>query len=156
MTEAITINATYKTNAHKFTLVNIVGTSGASSIRATNRLQTFAIAAAFVNGETEEVYTWILSETRDAIWPEGSNYTLPSVMVTDNKTALRNAIDVVFPEVQHLLCSWHLWNTMETKLLIASVTLEEYRLRKLEAELLFKAAMSTHSETTFNQKIVEF
>ncbi|OAD03262.1 hypothetical protein MUCCIDRAFT_81263 [Mucor lusitanicus CBS 277.49] len=34
---------------------------------------------------------------------------------------------------------------METKLLIASVTLEEYRLRKLEAELLFKAAMSTHT-----------
>ncbi|KAL9537202.1 hypothetical protein MBANPS3_011988 [Mucor bainieri] len=71
---------------------------------------------------------------RDAIWPEESNYALPSVMITDNETALRNAIDVVFPEVQHLLCSWHLWNTMESKLPIGSIAVEEWRLRKLVVE----------------------
>jgi hypothetical protein len=51
----LTIDATYKTNAHKMSLVNIVGTSNVSSIKVGNNcLQTFAIAAAFVNSETDE------------------------------------------------------------------------------------------------------
>jgi hypothetical protein len=59
-------------------LVNIVGTSNVSSIKVGNNcLQTFAIAAAFVNSETEEAYTWILEELREAVWPADESFTLP-------------------------------------------------------------------------------
>ncbi|KAG2199586.1 hypothetical protein INT47_012186, partial [Mucor saturninus] len=147
--EAITIDATYKTNAHKLSLVNIVGTSNASSIKGGNRLQTFAVAAAFVSNETEQTYNWILQELREAVWPIETNFNLPSVIVTDNEQALKNAIKLVFPESQHLLCSWHLWNTMSTKLAIGKVASAEYNLRIVKAEVEFKAMMSSYNELSF-------
>lgn len=61
------IDATYKANAHKLSLINIVGTCNASSVRVDNRLETFPIAAAFVSSETEDAYTWVLKELRNAI-----------------------------------------------------------------------------------------
>jgi len=151
--EAITIDATYKTNAHKLSLVNIVGTSNVTSVRS-NTLQTFSVAAAFVNSETEESYTWILRELREAVWNDG--HGLPNVFVTDNEKALRNAIDTIFPESQHLLCSWHLWNTMVTKLPIGSVTSEEYNLRRCQAENAFKAIMSSTNEDQYKIAIRDF
>ncbi|KAI9245143.1 hypothetical protein EDC94DRAFT_665381 [Helicostylum pulchrum] len=56
--EAITVDAMYKTNAHKLFLCNV------SSVKGINRLQTFAIAAAFINSETELAYTWIIVDER--------------------------------------------------------------------------------------------
>ncbi|KAG2195514.1 hypothetical protein INT47_002710, partial [Mucor saturninus] len=149
--EAITIDATYKTNAHKMSLVNIVGTSNASSVKGGNRLQTFAVAAAFVNSETEGTYQWILEELREAVWPTETSFKLPSVIVTDNEQALRNAIETVFPESQHLLCSWHLWNTMSTKLAIGKIASVEYNLRIAEAESEFKAMMNSSDLTSFQK-----
>ncbi|KAG2191762.1 hypothetical protein INT47_010578 [Mucor saturninus] len=149
--EAITIDATYKTNAHKMSLVNIVGTSNASSVKGGNRLQTFAIAAAFVNSETEGTYQWILEELREAVWPTETSFKLPSVIVTDNEQALCNAIETVFPESQHLLCSWHLWNTMSTKLAIGKVASVEYNLRIAEAKSEFKAMMNSSDLTSFQK-----
>lgn len=154
--EAITIDATYKTNAHKLSLVNIVGTSNASSVKGGNRLQTFAIAGAFVNNETEQTYTWILEELREAVWPVETNFRLPSVIITDNEQALRNAIDHVFPESQHLLCSWHLWNTMSTKLAIGNVGSVEYYLRLAEAEVEFKSVMTSSTEKSYADAISNF
>ena len=154
--EAITIDATYKTNAHKFSLINIVGISNVSSVRGTNRLQTFAVAAAFVNAETEAAYTWVLEELRNAIWPEEKDYELPNVFVTDNERALRNAIDNVFPESHHLLCSWHLWNTMETKLPIGKVNAVEYRYRRCLAEEQFKAIVGSNKEQQYLDAVSKF
>ena len=51
--EALTIDATYKTNAHEMYLVNIVGTSSVSSIKKGNKLDTFAVAGGFIISETE-------------------------------------------------------------------------------------------------------
>lgn len=154
--EALAIDATYKTNAHKFSLVNIVGTSNTTSDKSSNKLQTFAIAAAFIKSETEEMYTWILEELREAVWPVEITCTLPSVIVTDNERALRNAIASVFPESQHLLCSWHLWNTMETKLPVGTVSGVEYNYRRSLAEVEFKKVMSTSNEEEYKTALSNF
>lgn len=155
--EALTIDATYKTNAHKISLVNIVGTSNTSSIRKENKLQTFAVAAAFVNSETEEIYTWILEELRDAVWSSHlPKTTLPSVFVTDNEQALRNAIESVFPESQHLLCTWHLWNTMSLKLAIGNAPSTTYNFHLAMAEVEFQKAMTTYNEGEFRTAISNF
>lgn len=148
--EAVTIDATYKTNAHKLSLVNIVGTSNSSSINQSNKLQTFAIAAAFVSSETEETYTWVMEALRESVWPTGFGYKVPAVFITDNERALRNTIDIVFPESNHLLCSWHLWNTMSTKLTIGSVCGDEYRLGITEAEVAFKSIVDCRDEKSFD------
>lgn len=154
--EALTIDATYKTNAHKMSLVNIVGTSNVSSQNGSNQLQTFSIAAAFVNNEKEETYTWILTELRDAIWPSSTKLTMPSVIVTDNEQALRNAIESVFPESQHLLCSWHLWNTMETKLPIGTISGEEFNVCRTQAQLVFQEVITSYNKRTYREAITKF
>lgn len=154
--EAITIDATYKTNAHKMSLVNIVGTSNVAAQHNADRLQTFAIAGAFVNSETEATYTWIMEELQEAVWPTNENYALPSVFVTDNEQALRNAIESVFPRSQHLLCSWHPWNTMETKFPAGTVDADEFHFRRIEAEILFKEAMSINNEEQYQKAIISF
>ena len=155
--ETLTVDATYKANAHRMSLVNIVGTSNVSSIKGGDALQTFAVAAAFINSEVEANYTWIMHELKQAVWPTDENFVLPSVFVTYNEKALRNAIESVFPErSHHLLCSWHLWNTMATKLPIRSgVGSEEYNYRCLMAEEQFKKAMCSHSEASFKDAITK-
>jgi uncharacterized membrane protein YheB (UPF0754 family) len=114
-----------------------------------------AIAAAFVSSETEATYTWILEELREAIWPT-SEYSLPSVFVTDSEQALRNAINAIFPESQHLLYSWHLWNTMATKLPIGTIDSTEHNLRRIQAELEFKAVMSSFDEASYKEALDNF
>lgn len=155
--EALTIDATYKTNSHKMSLVNVVGTSNATSEKSSERLQTFAVAAGFVNNEKEETYTWILEELRDAVWPKETNYKLPSVIVTDNEQALRNAIESVFPESQHLLCSWHLWNTMSLKQSAGmDVDNTTFNYRRAQAEEIFKSIMSSYDDKSYQKAIGNF
>jgi hypothetical protein len=114
MPESAIIDATFKTNTHKLTFVNVVGTS---SIAAANRsqLQTFAIAGAWLSDEKGDSYDWVLQELRESIWPTGYNLELPNVFVTDDERALRNAIVKHFPERNHLLCYWHLANSFEVE-----------------------------------------
>lgn len=155
--EALTIDATYKTNAHRMSLVNIVGTSNVSSTRSgNNRLQTFAVAAAFINSETEDAYTWILKELRDAIWPAEEKFRLPSVIVTDNERALRNAIDTVFPECQHLLCTWHLWNNLFKRLSPGSIDSTEFNYRRNQVEVEFKKIVNSYDRRTYEDAVKSF
>jgi hypothetical protein len=116
MSESIIIDATYKTNNHKLTFINVVGTSSTSKDGTRGTLLTFAIAGAWVSNELGGTYNWVLRELRDAIWPVNGNFKAPDVIVTDNDAALKNAIGSVFPESHHLLCYWHLANQFEVKL----------------------------------------
>lgn len=152
--ETVTIDATYKTNANRLSLINIVGTSNISTVkRGANHLQTFAIAAAFVDSETEESYTWVLQELREAVWPPEESFQLPSVIMTDNERALRNAIATVFPESQHFLCYWHLWNTMKLKLSIGTVDGVEFEYRRAQAEEQFMKVVSSYNLRTYQEAI---
>lgn len=116
MPESIIIDATYKTNNHKLTFVNVVGTSSTSKDGKRGTLLTFAIAGAWVSNELGGTYDWVLKELKDAIWPSDGNFKAPDVIVTDNDAALKNAVEKVFPESHHLLCYWHLGNNFETNL----------------------------------------
>ncbi|OAD65249.1 hypothetical protein PHYBLDRAFT_160858 [Phycomyces blakesleeanus NRRL 1555(-)] len=93
----------YKTNSHRMTFVNIVGTS---NVRGNSRttLMTFPIARAWVEHKTTANYLlvnfgvcaipfvqmWVIA----AVTAKRTTTTtvLPSVFTTDNKKALRNAI----------------------------------------------------------------
>lgn len=112
--EAIVIDATYKTNSHKLTFINIVGTCNVSSITSKGRehLQTFGIAGVWVNNELQSTYTWSLEQLKDAVWPS-EEYGKPGVFITDNEKALRNAISEVFPSSEQLLCVVHLMKNVK-------------------------------------------
>lgn len=72
------------------------------------------------------------------------------------KQALRNAIESIFPENQHLLCTWHLWNTVSIKLAIGKyISLVEYNLRRTEAEVAFKAVMTSYNEMSYRKALAD-
>jgi hypothetical protein len=69
----------------------------------------FSVAYAFLKGETTECYTWALEAFKEFL---GGRHL--SLVVTDREQALINALDVVFPSVNHLLCRWHINNNINS------------------------------------------
>jgi hypothetical protein len=97
-----------------------------------------------------------LEELRQAVWPADESFALLSVIVTDNERALRNAIESVFPESQHFLCSWHLWSTIQTKLSIGTVDGAEFNYRRNQAEKEFTKIISSYNEKSYQEAIGNF
>lgn len=111
--ECIVVDATYKTNIHKMVLLNFVVASTVSSREKPHQLATIPVAAAWMDRETADNYSWVLQQLRDIVWSPkntefGMEYELPSVFVTDNDASLRKGISTVFPESVNLLCYLHI------------------------------------------------
>jgi len=92
------LDATYKTNRFNLPLLDIVG------FTATNR--SFIIGQAFLTHEQEEDYIWVLQWIRDIY--EKYKLPTPESITIDKAGGLHNACSVVWPEVPHLLCRWHI------------------------------------------------
>jgi hypothetical protein len=82
---------------------------------------TFSAAFCFLSGETEEDYVWAL-EQMTCLFPHVDGHSVdeaeatgtnpiviaPEVVITDNETALKNALRRELPEIPQLLCIWHI------------------------------------------------
>ncbi|KAL4558334.1 hypothetical protein LXL04_036532 [Taraxacum kok-saghyz] len=94
----VLMDATYKTNKYNLPFLEIVG------VTSTNK--TFSIAFAFMHNEQTSNYRWTLTCLKLTI----NNSFCPRVIVTDRDLALMKACEDVFPESNHLLCRWHIFN----------------------------------------------
>ncbi|KAG1436738.1 hypothetical protein G6F56_013429 [Rhizopus delemar] len=63
--ECIVVDATYKTNIHKMVLLNFVVASTVSSREKPHQLATIPVAAAWMDRETADNYSWVLQQLRD-------------------------------------------------------------------------------------------
>lgn len=89
------IDATYKTNRYGMPLLHIIGMS------PTNL--SFTVALCFLAGKNQADYHWALSALLELV------PNLPTeVVLTDQCTALRNALREVLPNWKQQLCTWHL------------------------------------------------
>ena len=91
----IIADSTYKTNKFKLPLLHFVGITSIGS--------SFSSAYCFLNAENEEAYKWALESFQLCF----SLDQVP-VFVTDNESALINAIYTTYPNAEHLLCIWHI------------------------------------------------
>lgn len=66
--ECIVVDATYKTNIHKMVLLNFVVASTVSSREKPHQLATIPVAAAWMDRETADNYSWVLQQLRDIVW----------------------------------------------------------------------------------------
>nr|QBG82264.1 putative PKS-NRPS hybrid synthetase / FAR1-related [Papaver somniferum] len=101
--QLLLMDCTYKTNKYEIPVLNIVGQTTTNS--------PFDVAFFFLEDDLEESYVWELKQVK-LFCVEG--YT-PKVIVTDKEQALLNAIARVFPDAHHLVCTFHLWKSIETK-----------------------------------------
>lgn len=89
--KVLLMDCTYKTNRYRFPLFQIVG--------VTSTEMTFSAAFAFMDGEKEDNYMWVLEKLKGMMDPD----SLPEVVVTDRELALVNVIARVFSKATHLL-----------------------------------------------------
>ncbi|CAL5383046.1 unnamed protein product [Camellia sinensis] len=72
---------------------------------------TFSVAFAYLQYERVDNYAWVLATLRDVM----DGFVVPTIIVTDRKLALMNAIQKIFPSARHLLCRWHISKNVLTK-----------------------------------------
>ncbi|XP_044717907.1 MULE transposase domain-containing protein [Hirsutella rhossiliensis] len=89
---------TYKVNRFNMPLLQIIGTTGLH--------KSFSIGFGLAAKEDEGAFQWILSQLREA--GQQADIPDPGVVITDFDTALKNALDSVFPLTQQQLCVWHM------------------------------------------------
>jgi hypothetical protein len=95
--DILLLDCTYKTNRFRIPLLNLCGVTG--------NKKTIQAALCFLSGEKEEDYEWAMTQFKELL--EEHDIPWPVSMVTDRELALMNALDTVFPEVVHILCTWH-------------------------------------------------
>ncbi|XP_074308404.1 protein FAR1-RELATED SEQUENCE 5-like [Silene latifolia] len=98
------MDSTYNTNMYKNPIIEMVG------VTPTRLL--FLIACSMLSTESEECYKWLLKNLGDILDSTGAS---PSVFVTGQELGLINALNAVYPGVDHLLCRWHLNKDINAK-----------------------------------------
>ena len=98
--DALVIDATYKTNRYGMPCVDVIGVTALGT--------NFYIGFAFLAGETTEDYEWLFGVIK-GIYTR-LNLRFPRVITTDRDLALIAACMRIFPAeygTKHFLCVWH-------------------------------------------------
>jgi hypothetical protein len=95
--DVLILDCTYKTNAYKIPLLNMVAVTGQNT--------SIQLAVVFLQSENERSYTWAIALLRTLL--EKNNIKPPLVFFTDQEVALVNALEIVFPQSATILCVWH-------------------------------------------------
>ena len=75
-------------------------------------------AAGLLARETADAYVWLLKVFRKAFVKP------PMMIVTDQDSSMKKAVNFVFPESKHRLCMWHITQKLEEK--VYSLFLDSY------------------------------
>ncbi|MGI4816711.1 MAG: hypothetical protein ACRYE7_01875 [Janthinobacterium lividum] len=140
--DVLLIDATYKTNRFHQPLVNICGSLGNN--------MTPQLGLAFVSGEKEEDYRWVLGCTKELLLK--ADIPFPRCFVTDRELALMSAIEGIFAESDHILCRWHINMNVVAKTKKFFTILEDW-LEFFEAWL---AVLDAITEEEYEKNVTEF
>ena len=89
--DVVFMDATYSTNPYRMPLVIFTGVS--------HEGKNTVLAFAFLQNETMESYTWLLTQLMKL-----NKNQYPRVLLTDFDASMAGAIEKVLPESNHLLC----------------------------------------------------
>jgi MULE transposase domain len=104
--EALIIDSTYRTNRYSMPPVNIVG------MTSVNR--SFYAGSRFMSGETYPDFLYLFENIKREYDEMGLPY--PKTFVSDGDTQQMNAMEQVFPGVNHIHCIWHLNGNIQTRI----------------------------------------
>ncbi|XP_057426203.1 protein FAR1-RELATED SEQUENCE 5-like [Lotus japonicus] len=93
--KVLAFDATYRKNKYECPIVILVGVN--------HHCHTNVFGTTVLTNEKEESYVWVLEQFLAAM--KGKE---PSVVITDDAPAMRNAISRLLPKAHHRLCAWHL------------------------------------------------
>lgn len=112
----------------------------------TSTKKTFAIAFVFMAHESRDHYEWALRRVRYLCYGK-----IPGVIATDRELGLISALRVVFPEVKHILCTFHIKSNIISRV---SVIL---RCKEARAEFMSQchALFESRSNESYQRRLLE-
>ncbi|KAH6825851.1 hypothetical protein C2S53_017814 [Perilla frutescens var. hirtella] len=100
--DSVSFDATYNTNRYKMVFTPFTGKD--------NHGKCVTFGAALLSSENTESYGWVLEKFKDCMGRP------PSILITDQDLALKNAVKHIFPDIRHQLCMWHIMLKFSDKL----------------------------------------
>ncbi|GJT47934.1 protein FAR1-related sequence 5 [Tanacetum coccineum] len=100
--DVVSFDATFKTNKYKMVFVPFTAID--------NHRKCVTVAAGLLKNETIKSYIWLLKAFIKAFGKA------PSIVVTDQDGAMRNAIEAEFGGSKHRLCMWHITQKLPAKI----------------------------------------
>ncbi|GJT78791.1 protein FAR1-related sequence 5 [Tanacetum coccineum] len=100
--DVVSFDATFKTNKYKMVFVPFTAID--------NHKKCVTVAAGLLKNETTKSYIWLLKAFIKAFGKA------PSIVVTDQDGAMRNAIEAEFGGSKHRLCMWHITQKLPAKI----------------------------------------
>ena len=103
--EILIMNCTYKTNIYKMLLLIITKQTAINT--------TFYVTFVFFSQKNEIFYSWTLEQLKKLY--RLHQISASSVIVTDCETELISIMKIVYSEINHLFCVWHINNNVLTQ-----------------------------------------
>ncbi|KAJ9545236.1 hypothetical protein OSB04_024943 [Centaurea solstitialis] len=103
--DVISFDATYRSNQHAMAFVPFLAVD--------NHKASVVIGSALIAGETIENFTWVLQAFLKCYKKQ------PAVVLTDQCSAMKQAVPLVFNESRHRLCMWHIMKKVPSKVSVA-------------------------------------
>ena len=104
--EVLSLNNTYKTNRFKICLFQVTGITDQRSVA------NFAFG--LIGNKRQEGYDWLCNQLDS--FRQQLEIPMPDVVVTDKESALKNALERVFPDTQQQLCLYHINANIHAKI----------------------------------------
>ncbi|KAM0928042.1 hypothetical protein ACQ4PT_002234 [Festuca glaucescens] len=93
--EIICFDTTYSTNKYNMPFAPIIGINGHG--------RTIVYGCALLKDQTADTFEWLFESFMEVM--EGKK---PTLILTDQDQAMRNAILAIFPDAWHRFCLWHI------------------------------------------------
>lgn len=99
----ITFDTTYLVNRYDMPFAPFVGVN--------HHGQSTLLGCALISLEDTETFTWLFK-----CWLTCMSDCPPTAIITDQDKAMKNAIEIVFPNARHRWCIWHILKKVPQKL----------------------------------------
>ncbi|XP_024164135.1 protein FAR-RED IMPAIRED RESPONSE 1-like [Rosa chinensis] len=101
--DVFTFDTTYLTNKYEMPSAPFVGVN--------HHVQSILLGCGLISSEDIETFVWLFKS-----WLTCMSGNAPSGINTDQDRAMKNAIEIVFPNTRHRWCLWHILKKIPEKL----------------------------------------
>ncbi|KAH9760448.1 protein FAR1-RELATED SEQUENCE [Citrus sinensis] len=101
--DVVTFDTTYLTNKYDMPFAPFVGVN--------HHDQSILLGCGLISHEDTETFTWLFDT-----WLSCMSGSPPLGIITDQDKAMKNAIEIVFPNTRHRWCLWHILKKVPEKL----------------------------------------
>lgn len=111
--DVVVFDNTYFVNKYKIPLVLFIGVN--------NHIQPILLGCALIADDTIFTYAWLMQTWCLAMGGHG-----PRILLTDQNSAIKEAISSVFPHTHHYFCLWHVFDKIPRQMQYLNLWLDAF------------------------------